>query len=250
MAHDTHLSVRELMMAADGELSAGRSAEVAAHLEGCPQCSERRRSMDTVAAEFAIAREQLFERDIAGAAVPRALLRARLAEMSSTKAKAPWKGLLRLMLPAASVAAAGIAIVIVFGSTLGAKGLKPRASLTPGETRPISIGEVCRTRQAEVVAAVPEEMRRQVFAAYGIRGDQRNFEVDYLITPDLGGSESLRNLWPQPYGVSWNAHAKDELEQRLHDLVCGGRLDLATAQRAIATDWIGAYRRYVGRNRN
>jgi len=238
------------MMAADGELSAGRSAEVAAHLEGCPQCSERRRSMDTVAAEFAIAREQLFERDIAGAAVPRALLRARLAEMSSTKAKAPWKGLLRLMLPAASVAAAGIAIVIVFGSTLGAKGLKPRASLTPGETRPISIGEVCRTRQAEVVAAVPEEMRRQVFAAYGIRGDQRNFEVDYLITPDLGGSESLRNLWPQPYGVSWNAHAKDELEQRLHDLVCGGRLDLATAQRAIATDWIGAYRRYVGRNRN
>jgi hypothetical protein len=108
---------------------------------------------------------------------------------------------------------------------------------------------VCRSRQAEVVAEVPEETRRKVFAAYGIQGNQRDFEVDYLITPDLGGSNSLRNLWPQPYSVSWNARAKDELEQRLHDMVCGGQIDLATAQREIATDWIGAYRRYVGRNR-
>ena len=237
-------------MAADGELSARRSAEVGAHLDGCPSCRERRRAMDAVVSEIASARERAFEGRIAKGAVPRALLRARLAEMSGTESKAPWQGLLRLVLPAASVAAASIAIVMVFGTTLGAKGLKPRASLTPGETRPITIGEVCRTRQAEVVAAVPEEMRRRVFAAYGIRGDQNNFEVDYLITPDLGGSNSLRNLWPQPYGVSWNARAKDELEQRLHELVCGGQLDLATAQRAIATDWIGAYRRYVGRNRD
>jgi len=33
---------------------------------------------------------------------------------------------------------------------------------------------------------------------------------------------------------------KDRLEQRLHQLVCAGQLDLATAQHDIATDWIGA----------
>jgi hypothetical protein len=72
--------------------------------------------------------------------------------------------------------------------------------------------------------------------------------VDYLITRDLGGAPSVRNLWPQPNGARWNAGAKDQLEQRLHDLVCTGRLNLATAQHDIAADWIGAYRKYVGEN--
>jgi hypothetical protein len=38
---------------------------------------------------------------------------------------------------------------------------------------------------------------------------------------------------------------KDRLEDRLHELVCAGRLSLPEAQKAIATDWIVAYRRYV-----
>jgi hypothetical protein len=68
--------------------------------------------------------------------------------------------------------------------------------------------------------------------------------VDYLITPELGGVDSIRNLWPQPYSTVWNAHVKDMLEERLHALVCSGQVDLATAQREIATDWIGAYKKY------
>ena len=42
----------------------------------------------------------------------------------------------------------------------------------------------------------------------------------------------------------WNARVKDALEDRLHDLVCDGRLDLATAQRDISSDWIAAYKKY------
>jgi hypothetical protein len=34
------------------------------------------------------------------------------------------------------------------------------------------------------------------------------------------------------------------LEDRLHQLVCDGSLDLATAQRDIETDWIAAYKKY------
>ena len=44
----------------------------------------------------------------------------------------------------------------------------------------------------------------------------------------------------------WNAHVKDKLEHRLHELVCQGKLDLPTAQHDIAADWIGAYKKYVG----
>jgi hypothetical protein len=31
-------------------------------------------------------------------------------------------------------------------------------------------------------------------------------------------------------------------------MVCTGQLDLATAQKAIASDWISAYKRYEGPN--
>jgi hypothetical protein len=44
----------------------------------------------------------------------------------------------------------------------------------------------------------------------------------------------------------WNARVKDRLEDRLHALVVNGKLDLKTAQREIATDWIAAYKKYVG----
>jgi hypothetical protein len=42
-----------------------------------------------------------------------------------------------------------------------------------------------------------------------------------------------------------DAHRKDVLEDRLRELVISGRLDLRTAQQAIASDWIAAYQKYV-----
>jgi hypothetical protein len=75
------------------------------------------------------------------------------------------------------------------------------------------------------------------------------FEVDCLITPDLGGTESIRDLWPQPYSPRGNARVKDKLEQRLHQLVCSGKLDLPAAQHDIAVDWIGAYEKYMPASR-
>jgi hypothetical protein len=72
------------------------------------------------------------------------------------------------------------------------------------------------------------------------------YEVDYLITPALGGADDIRNLWPQSYvSTAWNARVKNALEDRLRDLVCRGQLDLGEAQREIATDWIAAYKKYV-----
>jgi len=87
---------------------------------------------------------------------------------------------------------------------------------------------------------------RQVFDHYGIdRPRPRDYELDYLIAPELGGADDPRNYWPQPYGVSeWNAHVKDALEDRLHELVCENKLSLATAQHDISSNWIAAYKKY------
>jgi len=105
--------------------------------------------------------------------------------------------------------------------------------------------QVCRAGN-DKNAVVPAEVRRKVFAAYGIAsGAPRDYEVDYLITPALGGADDIRNLWPESYGaVVWNARVKDTLEDRLRELVCTGQLDLATPQREIAMDWIGSYKKY------
>ena len=77
----------------------------------------------------------------------------------------------------------------------------------------------------------------------------RDYEEDHLVSLELGGSATDRhNLWPEPHHVigGWGSYTKDRLENRLHTLVCRGRLPLAQAQRDIATDWIAAYKHYVG----
>jgi hypothetical protein len=101
-------------------------------------------------------------------------------------------------------------------------------------------------RTIEGFYPIPATLAYRVFEKYKIRNPRpRAYEVDYLITPALGGADDVRNLWPQPYGEGeWNAHVKDALEHYLHGLVCEDKLDLATAQRDISVNWIAAYQKY------
>lgn len=77
----------------------------------------------------------------------------------------------------------------------------------------------------------------------------RDYEEDHLVSLELGGSPtSPRNLWPEPHHVigGWGSFTKDRLEDKLHTLVCRGRVPLVQAQHDIASNWIAAYKRYVG----
>jgi hypothetical protein len=114
----------------------------------------------------------------------------------------------------------------------------PDPKLTPGDTFDVSAQDLCVPGYAKKVRNVPEEVRRQVYREYGIishgRGD---YEVDHLISLELGGSNSIKNLWPESYRTSpWNAGVKDRLEDKLYQLVCSGQLGLKTAQQAIASN--------------
>jgi hypothetical protein len=125
------------------------------------------------------------------------------------------------------------------------RGEEPDSQLTPGATVPVTRGEVCSSTTAMRVADIPVALKQRVFELYGLsRAQADGYELDYLITPELGGATDLRNLWPEPYQDVWNAHVKDQLEDRLHRMVCRGDVDLATAQHDIATDWIAAYHKY------
>ena len=93
---------------------------------------------------------------------------------------------------------------------------------------------------------VSPDVRLAVLREYGMEDVPADeYELDALITPELGGTTDARNLWPQRYASAvWHARVKDELEHRLAADVCAGRVALEQAQRDIATDWIAAYRRY------
>ena len=94
-------------------------------------------------------------------------------------------------------------------------------------------------------------MRQAVVRDYSMElVSAHDYELDYLITPELGGSDDRRNLWPERYSSDlWNARVKDELERLLPRLVCAGTVPLATAQRDMATGWIAAYQKYFRTDR-
>ena len=118
--------------------------------------------------------------------------------------------------------------------------------MTPGATLPVATGDICVAGYSQKVRNVPLDVKRQVYAEYGIASHKPGeYEVDHLISLELGGSNSIKNLWPQSYVTQpWNAHVKDKLENELHDEVCSGKIDLPTAQHEIAADWIAAYKKY------
>jgi hypothetical protein len=123
----------------------------------------------------------------------------------------------------------------------------PNPSLSPGDTLDVTTADICVSGYSSKVRNVPQSEKDQVYAEYGITSHKPgDYEVDHLISLELGGSNSIKNLWPEPYFGDLNAHVKDKLENKLHSLVCDGSVDLKTAQHEIATDWIAAYIKYIG----
>jgi hypothetical protein len=123
----------------------------------------------------------------------------------------------------------------------------PDPSMSPGDVLDVTTADICVSGYSSKVRNVPQSEKDQVYQEYNILSHAPGaYEVDHLISLELGGSNSIKNLWPESYTGDWNAHIKDKLENKLHDLVCAGSVDLKTAQHEIATDWITAYQKYIG----
>jgi len=168
----------------------------------------------------------------------------------------------------------------------GTDPIRPDAKLTPGAVMPnVTVEQVCQRGYANRlhggVRNVPESLKRAVFIGYfgKIPDKPGNFEIDHLISLELGGSNEIKNLWPESYRTpTWNARVKDKLEDRMaaevrralaqsnlptHDCAeimrmfapfdrvtiaqgnhCAALL-LKQYQKEIARDWIGTYQSFV-----
>ena len=126
--------------------------------------------------------------------------------------------------------------------------LVPDPVRTPGDVLTSDPKIVCVSGYTKTVRNVPQALKEQIYRSYGVTSRQvGEYEIDHLISLELGGSNSARNLWPESYKTQpLNAHVKDALENRLHALACSGRITLQQAQQAIASNWEVAYLQYVG----
>jgi hypothetical protein len=90
----------------------------------------------------------------------------------------------------------------------------PNPTLTPGEAfKGVTVQQICTPGYAKSVRAVSQATKRLVFRRYGNTHPAPGaYENDHLISLDLGGDNSVRNLWPEPYAGPDGAHQKDGLE--------------------------------------
>ena len=257
MPDHSHLNDYELALALDGELPTRRQAAIEAHLVECASCRKRQTNMAD-AVELAI---RLCPPGESGEwhGASRTRLQSALLKEARTRKVSLGERFASIFprVPRWAVLSAGVLASVIVGRAFSSEfqavetatsieeDSLPVASLTPGATWNVTVEELCnpvRREQRPIVAAV----RHQVLRGYRMEHvPSDEYELDYLITPELGGAPDIQNLWPQRYASrTWNAYVKDQLEGHLPKLVCDGSLSLQTAQRDIAVDWIAAYKKY------
>ena len=134
------------------------------------------------------------------------------------------------------------ALLVVFffliGNIRAEDVLLPNPKLTPGRV----------AQNDEDRRGVTTQMERKVFARYRLPWSRRaQFKIDHLIPLELGGADSIDNLWPQslrtkPYGPD----RKELLTEVLQSRIAKGQITLEQAQEQIRTDWIDAFIDHLG----
>ena len=128
----------------------------------------------------------------------------------------------------------------------------PDPACTPGETDPrVTQATIHQTicvpgwsKKVRPPVTVTEPIKSERMAAYGMRGvSASEVELDHLIAITDGGATTRANLWPE-YWVY--AHKKDDLEVKIHEMICSGQITLAAGQQALTVNWPASYQKYVG----
>lgn len=128
----------------------------------------------------------------------------------------------------------------------------PDPACTPGAINPTVTTEVLQDPNFRTMCVrsqtTTEVQKAATYQWYGIphpsqnTGSSQTCELDHLISLELGGADTLDNIWPQcgPDGVTLSERyfkRKDGVENFLAKQVREGKMTLEDAQRGIANDW-------------
>jgi hypothetical protein len=123
-------------------------------------------------------------------------------------------------------------------------GALPDSACSPGAIFPDATKEIiCVSGYTKKVRNVTTTTKKNIYTAYGIVYPQPtgSYEADHIIPLELGGSNEVANLFPEAGSPTPGFHEKDIVENYLHQEVCAGRIELVTAQKQIASDWLSVY---------
>jgi hypothetical protein len=144
-----------------------------------------------------------------------------------------------------------------WGNPTKSSGCQANAALqdtacTPGDiiaanTKAVICDPAFRTSTIRDSVTTPAQ-KAMVYDMYNIphppnnTGSNQKCEIDHLVSLELGGNDTMANLWPQcsPGYAGWTAAGfrdKDKFENYLHRQVCAGAIQLPDAQQEIAGDW-------------
>ncbi len=101
----------------------------------------------------------------------------------------------------------------------------PKPELTPGERSP----------KATIGIAVPEDVRKQVFKAYGIPAEDTLHVPVRLIPAAFGGTNGPKNVFPV---TPWFAGLKARLDDFLIGQVRSGKMTPAQAEAELTSNWV------------
>jgi hypothetical protein len=135
-------------------------------------------------------------------------------------------------------------IALIIGTMVSAANVQAEQTLVPNPK--LTPGKVAKHEKDQ--QGVTLAMEQKVFARYHLPWSRRaEFKIDHLIPVELGGADTIDNLWPQnlrakPYGTD----RKELLTEVLLQRIARGQITLAQAQEQISKDWIDAFIDHLG----
>jgi len=98
-----------------------------------------------------------------------------------------------------------------------------------------------------MVRYVTDKTKQDVENEYGLNPRPakpygNTLEIDHIVSLELGGSNDIATVYPETADAHPCYHVKD----KLHELVCHGKMTLRTAQRRIGTNWQASTRACSG----
>lgn len=156
------------------------------------------------------------------------------------------------------VLAATLGLSACGASTYSESSGLPNLKLTPGAINPAVTQATIRSTICVVgwtatvrppVAYTNQLKYDQLHSGYNLDGDlnMKHYEEDHIVPLEVGGNpSSTLNLFPEPRNIKFGAYFKDQLENRIHQLVCSSQLSLHLAQRVFLVNWEKGYTKYIG----
>jgi hypothetical protein len=115
------------------------------------------------------------------------------------------------------------------------RGALPDRRCSPGAySSKLTKAVICSsTFRTGSIRNVPTSEKHAVETEYGMvaKSYGRTIEIDHIVSLELGGSNDIANLYPEPGSGKASYHVKDKLENRLHSMLCAGSITLAAARR-------------------